>query len=71
MSKATRSRLDKLEQASGKPAGMAIYYDGQPTAKILFPKSRQHEDITLADFERQYPSGTLIRVSYVKTPIPA
>lgn len=68
--KQARSRLDKLEAASGKREGMAVYYEGQPTANIVFPKSRQHEEITPSDFETEYPDGVLIRVRYVESPIP-
>jgi hypothetical protein len=63
-------RLDDLESASGKAEGMAVYYEGAATAKILSPKSRQHQEITLAEFETEYPNGRLIRVSYVKADIP-
>lgn len=69
--KAIKVRLDKLEHAVGKIGyGMAIYYEGEATASILSPKSRRHQEITLADFEAEYPEGVLIEVSYVETEIP-
>ena len=56
-------RLTDLESESGKgEKGMAVYWEDRPMAKIIYPQSRRHEEITVDNFRAEFSEGTLITV---------
>ena len=64
-------RLDDLESASGTKGGWCVHFEGEPLGRIVAPEARGGEQISLTDFENEFPDGTIIEVHYVTSDIPA